>query len=193
GSMPKRTLRQQLLARRKELGLAERKAAAHVIQQTFVGSREFAAARIIALYAAIHNEVETGEVFEAALAQGKTVLFPLVCGDNLDFRRVSAHEELRRGAYGIPEPEEGTLSCRPEEADLLVVPAVAFSVHGQRIGYGKGYYDRALHALEGSGKLVGFCYDFQLVDEIVGEPHDVRMDMIITEQRVVCPGTEPTT
>jgi 5-formyltetrahydrofolate cyclo-ligase len=73
----------------------------------------------------------------------------------------------------------------PQNADLIVVPGIAFDVMGRRIGYGKGYYDRALHDLEGEGKLVGFCYDFQLVDEIIGEPHDVTMDMIITDKRVV--------
>lgn len=185
--MPKRTLRQQLLARRKALGTAERRAADQVIQQALIGSREFAAARTIAIYAAIHNEVETGEVLAAALAQGKEVFFPAVCGDALVFRRVSAPEELGRGAYGIPEPGEGSPACTPAEVDLLVIPAVAFSVDGQRIGYGKGYYDRALHSLEGSGRLVGLCYDFQLVDEIAGEPHDVRMDIIITEQRMLYP------
>ena len=75
----------------------------------------------------------------------------------------------------------------PCEADLIVLPGVAFDTKGKRIGYGKGYYDKALHSLEGQGKLIGFCYDFQLVDDIAGEPHDVKMDLLITEKRVVCP------
>jgi 5-formyltetrahydrofolate cyclo-ligase len=66
-----------------------------------------------------------------------------------------------------------------------VVPGVAFDRSGRRIGYGKGYYDKTLHVLEGSGRLVAFCYDFQLFEEIVGEPHDVTMDIIVTETTVV--------
>jgi len=74
-----------------------------------------------------------------------------------------------------------------EDADIFVVPGIAFDLQGHRIGYGKGYYDKALHRLEGQGKLVGLCYDFQLVDRIAGEPHDVKMDLILSEKRVVRP------
>jgi 5-formyltetrahydrofolate cyclo-ligase len=58
-------------------------------------------------------------------------------------------------------------------------------MNGRRIGYGKGYYDRTLHHLEGTGRLIGFSFEFQLVDEIVGEPHDVALDLIITERRML--------
>ena len=185
--MPKRTLRQSLLARRKALTVAERDAAGTVIQRTLVGSVAFARARVIALYAAINNEVPTDEVFRVAREQGKEVLFPEVDGDTLVFRSVADVADLSRGAFGIREPSSCCPLRLPEDADLIVVPAVAFSRDGQRIGYGKGYYDRALHRLEGSGRLVGFCYEFQLVDAIVGEPHDVRMDTIITEGQVLFP------
>ena len=70
---------------------------------------------------------------------------------------------------------------------FIVIPGIAFDMTGKRIGYGKGYYDRTLHHLEGEGKLVGFCYDFQLVDAIAGEPHDVLMDLLITDKRVIRP------
>jgi len=58
---------------------------------------------------------------------------------------------------------------------------------GKRVGYGKGYYDKTLHFVEGRKKLVGFCYEFQLVEEIKDEPHDVRMDLLVTEKRVMRP------
>ena len=101
----------------------------------------------------------------------------------MEFRRVSGLDELVPGRYGIPEPVGEVWD--PVRADVIVVPGVAFDLSGHRIGYGKGYYDKALHRLEGLGRLVGFCYDFQLVEEIVGEPHDVTMDFIVTELRVV--------
>lgn len=138
---------------------------------------------MLALYAPIHHEVETAAVAEAALAAGKTLIYPAVAGDHLQFRRVAALGELVRGKYGIQEPAGEELD--PLAADLIVIPGVAFDVSGRRIGYGKGYYDRALHRMEGTGRLVAFCYDFQLVEEIVGEPHDVTMDLIVTESRVV--------
>ena len=169
------------------MAVAERDAAGIVIQRTLIVSVAFARARVIALYAAINNEVPTDEVFRVAREQGKEVLFPAVAGDTLVFRRVADVSDLSQGAFGIQEPLSGCPLRIPEDADLIVVPAVAFSRDGHRIGYGRGYYDRALHRLEGSGRLVGFCYEFQLVDAIVGAPHDVRMDTIITEGQVLFP------
>lgn len=185
--MPKRTLRQTMLAIRREFPLEEARAASLRVQDSFIASEEFAGAQVVAVYAPIHNEVDTREVMSAALAAAKVLLLPAVSDDGLEFRMISGTGDLRRGAFGIPEP---TMECPehpPWEADLIVIPGVAFDTAGRRIGYGKGYYDKALHQLEGKGSLVGFCYDFQLLDRIAGEPHDVLMDMIITERRVIRP------
>ena len=146
---------------------------------------EFAEARVVALYAPIHNEVDTAEVMQAALASTKIVLFPAICHNGLEFRRITNSSVLRRGAFNILEPDATCPVHSPEEADLIVVPGVTFDICGRRIGYGKGYYDKSLHQLEGKGRMVGFCYDFQLVDEIADDPHDVKMDMIITERRTI--------
>jgi 5-formyltetrahydrofolate cyclo-ligase len=185
--MPKQKLRQSILARRRTLAASEVRVASLLIQQAFIASAEFVNARVMALYAPIHNEVDTAEVFIEALAAIKTVLYPAVSGDGLRFRRVIAPEQLQKGTFGILEPDASCDAYDPCEADLIVLPGVAFDTKGKRIGYGKGYYDKALHSLEGRGKLIGFCYDFQLVDDIAGEPHDVKMDLLITEKRVVCP------
>lgn len=181
--MPKRAHRAATLARRRELSKAQVASLSLALQQRFLDLPEVQSARTLALYAPIHHEVETAAVAAAALAASKKLLYPAVVGDDLRFCQVAALNELTPGKYGIPEPSgEG---CDPAEADLIVVPGVAFDLCGRRIGYGKGYYDRSLHRLEGSGKLVAFCYDFQLLQEIVGEPHDVTMDLIVTELRVV--------
>ena len=183
--MPKRKLRQVMLDRRRTLSAEERRVSGHLIQKEFVALPEFAAARVVALYSSIGGEVETGEVMESALKDGKAVLFPVVCGDHLRFVKVSDPADMAKGAFGIAEPCLTGEGYPPDSADLIVIPGVAFDCAGKRIGFGKGYYDRALHHLEGSGKLIGFCYDFQLVDEIVAEPHDVAVDVIITEKRVL--------
>lgn len=185
--MPKQKLRQIILAKRRALAAPAGRAASLKIQQAFIDSDEFARAKVLALYAPIHNEVDTAGVFAEALAALKTVLYPVVSGEGLAFRRVLDPDGLRRGAFGILEPDSSCEAHDPREADLIVIPGVAFDVKGKRIGYGKGYYDKSLHSLEGGGKLVGFCYDFQLVDEITDEPHDVKMDMLITEKRVIHP------
>lgn len=181
--MPKRKLRRIMLERRRGLTAEERASAGHAIQQAFMAMPAFSDARIIALYSPIHGEVDTGEVMKAALMNGKVVLFPVVCGEHLRFVRICDPSDLRRGAFGIGEPLVTGEAYAADDAELIVIPGVAFDLAGRRIGYGKGYFDRALHHLEGSGRLVGFCYDFQLVDEIEAEPHDVAVDVVITEKR----------
>ena len=176
-----------MLACRRGLAVAERRSASLRIQQTLLARPEFATARVVACYAAIHGEVETELIIRAALAAGKTVLLPAVAGEGLLFRRIADPAALRTGAFGIPEPAKHAAAIPAEEIDLFVIPGVAFDLEGRRIGYGKGYYDRTLHRLEGKGRMIGFCYDFQLVDEIAGEPHDVLIDLVITEKRVVSP------
>jgi len=176
-----------MLARRKALPVTAGRSASWLVQQALIETAEFAEAQVVALYAPTHNEVETAQVLHAALASAKVVVFPAVCPGGLEFRRISNPAAMRRGPFGIPEPDAGCPVFSPAEADLIVIPGVAFDLCGKRIGYGKGFYDKALHGLEGRGRLVGFCYDFQLVEEIAGEPHDVRMDLIITERRVIRP------
>ena len=183
--MPKQGLRKAILARRRSLSVAEASSASRLVQQAFIASGEFVKARVVAIYAPIHNEVDTAEVMHAALASAKVLLLPAVCNDGLELRRISGPEELCKGAFGIPEPAAQCPVHSHGEADLFVIPGIAFDMSGRRIGYGKGYYDRTLHDQEGKGKLVGFCYDFQLLERIAGEPHDVRMDIIITERRVI--------
>ena len=174
-----------MLAKRKGLSVAEFRSASRMVQKAFIATAEFAGAGVVAIYAPIHNEVDTKEVMLEALKSSKVLLFPRVYGNGLEFCTVSGPEDLQEGAFGILEPTSGCPPRSPEEADLIIIPGIAFDMEGRRIGYGKGFYDKALHPLEGKGRIVAFCYDFQLVDKITGEPHDVVMDMIITEQRVI--------
>jgi len=148
---------------------------------------EYASADVIALYCAVRGEVPTDGVMAHAFASGKKVCFPAVEKEGLVFRQICGHQDLVPGGFGIPEPHSGCIPVSPADIDLFVVPGVGFDLAGQRIGYGRGYYDRALHRLESSGRLIAFCFEFQLLDAIKADHHDVIMDRIITERRVVTP------
>lgn len=176
-----------MLNRRKSLSDEEIRSAGFRAQQAFMASPEFSVARVLALYSPIHGEVDTSEVLRTALKEGKIVLYPVVCGDGLRFIRVTDPDGLRKGAFGIPEPCLSGEAFPLDRTDVFVIPGVAFDLSGRRIGYGKGFYDRALHQFEGRGRLIGFCYDFQVVEEIAGEPHDVAIDVIVTDRRVIRP------
>jgi len=185
--MPKRNLRRSMLAHRKSLSPEEFRSASLHIQKSFLETDNFRRARSVLVYSPINHEVDTELIVSCALNSGKKIAFPSVVGDELLFCEVQDLTSLKKGTFGILEPCAIGKIFTPEEADVVVVPGVAFDLSGHRIGYGKGYYDKMLQHLESQGKLVGLCYDFQLVDEILAEPHDVKMDMIITEKRVVCP------
>jgi 5-formyltetrahydrofolate cyclo-ligase len=182
--MPKAPIRSDMLARRRQLPDATRLFWSRCIQAEFLRLPEFGAAQRIALYSPVYNEVATSEVFAESIATGRLVYFPRVREESLEFVLVSDERELQPGAFGIPEPM-GKAVVPIEALDLLVVPGIAFDLVGHRLGYGKGFYDRMLHGQNGHGTLVGLCYEMQITESLPVGCHDVRMDLLVTENRVL--------
>ncbi len=184
--MPKRTLRQQMLTQRKALSGDQWQANSLLAQQQLIGLKEFLQSECVALYSPLMNEIDTALLRDQAFAGGKRVLYPLVCGDQMVFRQVEVGHQLAPGSFGILEPCTVGIDHTAEAADLIVIPGVAFDLTGHRIGFGKGYYDRFLQNPVLNACLVGFCHDFQLrADLIPADLHDVRMDIIVTESRII--------
>ena len=138
---------------------------------------EFRAARTVAVIAALPDEPATDEVL-ARWASTRRVVLPRVEGDAMRFYACRP-DALVFGAFGILEPQ-GERPCPAGEIDLVVCPGVAFTADGRRLGRGRGYYDRYLGDPAFRGFRVGVCYAHQLVDDLPVEPHDVRMDRVIT-------------
>ncbi len=138
---------------------------------------EFRAARTVAVFAALSDEPATDEVL-ARWASTRRVVLPRVEGDAMRFYACRP-DALVFGAFGILEPQ-GERPCPAGEIDLVVCPGVAFTADGRRLGRGRGYYDRYLGDPAFRGFRVGVCYAHQLVDDLPVEPHDVRMDRVIT-------------
>ncbi len=111
----------------------------------------------------------------------KHFYLPRVNGVNLDILPYD-RSRLELGAFHIEEPVGDELTD-PAEIELIVVPAVAYDRRGNRLGRGKGFYDRLLSTTKAT--KIGVGYDFQLVDEIDVEPHDIPMDMVITQTEVL--------
>lgn len=182
--MPKKPIRAALLAQRKHLSLDTCLHQSLMVQERFLQLPEFADARSLALYSPILNEVFTEEIFDQARRLDKRVVYPRVQGAAMEFFPVHGREDLRAGNFGILEPL-GDRGVPVAELDLLLVPGVAFDQTGHRLGYGKGYYDRLLQQRSAGCRLVGLCFEFQLVSTLPAEPHDVRMDLLVTEQRTL--------
>ncbi len=184
----KKALREEILARRDALPPRERARLSMAVWLLLSEMEAFAKAGRILFYASFRSEVETYDMMLSCLRMGKQVALPRAepRSSQLFFYRVENLDELESGAYGILEP-----SPRPRNLvdastfDLVVVPGSVFDPRGQRIGYGGGYYDRFL-VNEGAGlKRAGLAYGFQVVPRIPDQDHDVSVDWIVTDERLI--------
>lgn len=127
------------------------------------------------LYHSLPDEVRTWD-FVDRWCGSKRVLLPVVVGDDLELRLYTGRDSLRLGMYNILEPV-GPLFTDYDSIDLAVIPGVAFTRDGVRLGRGKGYYDRLLPRI--NSPKIGICFPFQILDFIPTEPFDVRMDDVV--------------
>ena len=137
-------------------------------------------AKTIVAYYSLPDEVDTHRFIDELLADGKTVYLPKVVGDeDMVLCRFTGAESLQEGAFGIMEPVGAQIST-DEAIDVVLVPGMAFDGDGNRLGRGKGYYDRFLKSLSHPRpQLIGVCFDFQKVDVVPTEPTDVKVDVVV--------------
>lgn len=149
--------------------------------RSVVETRMWKDAKVVLLYMSLADEVDTKMLREIAISEGKTVLLPTCVGDDLVLRIYEGENRMKAGAYGIMEPTGSVYEeDRYGDIDLAIIPGMAFDKDGGRLGRGRGFYDRLLPKLGGCRKM-GICWDFQLVDNVPKEEHDVAMDLIIHE------------
>jgi 5-formyltetrahydrofolate cyclo-ligase len=157
------------------------------IKKRFFETKNFNQSLAILFYISYDNEVNTHDMIKECISNGKHVIVPVTDKENrrLIPSKLESWGDLNRGAYGILEPRrEHIKEVSLDEIDLIVIPGVAFDKHGYRIGHGMGYYDRLL--LSSTKAIhVGLSFEFQLVDEIPMEDHDIEVDKIVTEKRII--------
>lgn len=180
----KRQLRKEVLKRRDSLKEAERKMAAIKLADRIIGHQWFYRSDRLLIFASYGSEIDTSEIISEALRTGKRVYLPKVEGEEMQFYKIDSPEELEEGYRGIPEPAGSSEQYRycEEEADrtLMIMPGVAFDPYRNRIGYGKGFYDRFLadkEALKIRTIAVGF--QCQMVEEIPQDLNDIRPYQVI--------------
>ena len=155
---------------------------------------EYQRANTVLWYLDCRSELRTQHAIPAALASGKRMIVPYCTVDDFGANKLGlwwlqSMDELVVGKWKILEPPrerwgEAGKEVPPEELDLVVVPGVAFSRHGGRMGNGQGYYDRLLQRVRPDCPLIGLCYECQLFDDLVVSSHDVFMDQVVTEKAV---------
>ncbi|MBR5903683.1 MAG: 5-formyltetrahydrofolate cyclo-ligase [Clostridia bacterium] len=147
---------------------------------------DYIAAGTVALYCSLKSEVDTAALIAHALSCGKTVALPKVYGDTMRFFAVSSGEVLVKSPFGVLEPAgDESRFVPPESFDLVLVPGVCFDRGGNRLGFGRGYYDRFLSVTR--AKTAALCFELQLVAEgvIPTDRYDVKISKIITENETI--------
>jgi 5-formyltetrahydrofolate cyclo-ligase len=181
----KQELRAELSARRAHLGAEERAAHALAIAERIDALPAFRDAGTVALYAAMGAEVDATRITGAALVRGARVVFPRsVPGSR---RLAFAHcdpADLVRGPFGAAEPPPGAPEVDLAEIGCVVLPGVAFSLDGVRLGRGGGHYDATLAAMPRAARI-GVAFELQLVPALPREPHDAALDAVVTEARTL--------
>lgn len=179
----KREIRKEILEIRKGLGEKDVETMSRTICSIIQVTEIFRSAADLCIYMPINNEVDVTYLIEPARADKKRVWLPRVKGGRMEFCSYEEDTALIKGAFGIMEPDsEKRLTA--DSHTLVIMPGAVFSEKHDRIGYGGGYYDVFL---EGNPqcKTIAACYGFQILPELPSEAHDVKPDVIVSEERVL--------
>ena len=187
-SKQKQCIRKQLLERRNNLSTFDILKRSNQILAALCAVREFQDASTVLSYLSFGTEVNTHGCIRSMLSNETTrILVPVVADSKtptLMLSELHAWNEIATSAYGILEPQHEYIRERPaSDVDLALVPGIAFDRHGNRIGYGGGYYDVLLRRIE--GKAVALAYGFQVLEKLPRESHDIQMDAIATEEGII--------
>ena len=184
--LSKADVRRDALKARRSLSAEQVESLSARIQDALVALPEFLEAGVVASYAAKRDEVQTGKLMQSALSSGKRLLVPRTDPHSFSLRfcEIRSLDQLALGYLGIPEPLLTSKAVPLSESQLVIVPVVAWDDVGQRVGYGKGYFDRELRS-RGRAVAAGLAFESQRRDRLPATPSDVPLDIIVTERRVL--------
>jgi len=183
----KKIIRTCLLNRRASMLSSEWQRASNAITENVLSLPEINDAHVIHSYLSANEkkEADTFALIENLLETGKTIAVPVIADFNkskLRHVKLDSLENLTVNKWGIPEPNEGP-EVAAEKIDLIIVPMAGGDKHKNRIGYGKGFYDSFLRNIK--KPKIGLCFDEGIKNHVPVEEHDVRMDIIVTEHRII--------
>ena len=182
----KRALRKQVRAELKRMAPEERAAASARARAALAAQPLWKGAQSVLFFAPLPEELDVWPLLAEALAAGKKVALPCFVAETRTYvacQIQNPETDLEVGHFGIREPGRQCSRLSSNRLDLILVPGVAFDLQGRRLGRGKGYYDALLTALNGTA--CGVAFDQQIVTEIPVEPHDVRVNYLLTPTRWV--------
>lgn len=174
--MEKNGLREIALKKRRELSIEDKTEKNAIIKKRLMPYLD--KATVVGIYVNKFDEVETISIIEELLVKKKRVVVPKTIKKAVVFVEITSLDELEKGCFDVLEPK-CDCGINLSEVDLMVVPMVGFDSLKQRIGYGGGYYDSVLDKVD--CQFIGLAYAVQQVENFITDPHDIAMDVILTE------------
>jgi 5-formyltetrahydrofolate cyclo-ligase len=184
----KRALRERVLASRASLDPSLRAAAEAEIAQRIAALPSFAAAHRVLMTLPFRHEWDTRPLFAMARRAGKRVAMPRVDESARMLRLFEVTDlesDVAAGFHGIDEPHVHLPGVAADAIDWVLVPGVAFDMACRRLGYGGGYYDRLLPQVGAGAPRVAGAFDMQIVAQVPAAPHDIAVDAVVTESRMI--------
>lgn len=176
--MNKSELRAMIRQKKRAMTEQQIESASRQLGEKFAACQQYQQAKTIYGYMPYNQEVRTVPMLERAMKEGKQVAVPKVYGDTMKFILVTDLTQMEKSDFGIPEPiADGPVADDPTA--LVLMPGLAFTARGDRMGYGGGYYDKFLSA-EPDHPTVALCYDFQLLERLPTEEYDIPVDLVLT-------------
>ena len=180
--MDKNYIRKEILKTRDDIEVVLKKEYDSIIFKRLINSDTYKNANKIFTYISFGSEVDTKEFIKYALSDNKEIYVPKTDKGKREMvaMKINSLDNMGVDKWGILEPKTVEEDKIGEEFDLIIMPGVAFDKFGNRIGYGGGYYDKYLSQIKETSNKIVLAYDFQIVNNIENEPHDIKTNYIIT-------------
>jgi 5-formyltetrahydrofolate cyclo-ligase len=186
-TLAKSDIRKTILDKRNSISQLDIINNSRIISNRVISTKEYQSSLSVGIYYSIGSEVKTFDIIKHSLENKKEIALPRVIDSTIiQFFKIMEDKfekiKFTKGKYGIFENSMSTTII--DKIDLLIIPGIVFDLKGNRIGYGKGYYDRFL-SLGKSKSIMGLSYESQIINEIPNNEHDIPVDIIITEKRII--------
>ena len=185
----KDSIRSELIKKRNAIPPEVRNAKNRMIHERLYALDAFIEANVIFSFVSFRTEVDTFRIIKKAFLDNKKVVIPKVSKAThmLLLYEIKDMDELLPGSMGIPEPSVTTddRSFSIHDVEIVIIPGLGFDIHGNRIGYGAGYYDKLLAEMKKAVPIIAPAYEEQVVDSIPSEAHDVKVNGIVTDRCVI--------
>lgn len=176
--MNKKELRRQIREKKRQFSDLQLEELSLPVIERLLAHPAVAGAKTILMYYSLADEVNTHNAIRAMAEEGKNVLLPrVISSEEMEIRRYKSDKDLAEGSYGIMEPT-GELFTEYEKIDVAIIPGMSFDSYNNRLGRGKGYYDRFLAKVPHMYKI-GVCFDFQKLETIPAYDNDIKMNLVI--------------